>query len=281
MTDAPSHVHTPGILSKKYLGVPVVYYAGAFVGILLIVAWKLKSVDDTAAAGDSIDGADATTGDAATAASGDALGSGFVANPTPVYDTSTPAATTTVATNDSWLAAGIVWAAANGVASVDSATVALQAYLSGAQLSTSQGAIRDAVIKQYGLPPELPVSGGTAVAPAAAAKRQGTPPTYHTVQGTSDDSYGELAQLYYGSQAGDRIDLLQVANQSLGHAGPWPKGTKVFIPKYTAPVYYTATKSVQTLHEFAVKAGIPSAAVQELNDNVKFPVKVGTRVRIH
>lgn len=264
------------LLKKKVLGVPVSYLAALGVAILAYYAYKVHDASATTTDTASTDGTSGTDSTDADATDGTADTADFTANPAPTYDTTT-ATTTTVATNASWESAGIQWAIAQGLGTAGTVQGALDAYLNGDQTSYAQGAIRDAVIKQFGPPPDLPTSGGTAAKPAS---RQGTPPLTHTVQSTTDNTFTKLAQLYYGNTSGDRIDLLQINNMGLGAAGPWAVGTRVFIPKYTAPVYQTAKKGLQTLHEFAAKNGKTSAQIQQLNDSVKFPVKIGARVRV-
>lgn len=273
----------PGLLSKKYFGVPLVYFAGLFVAVLLIVAWKLKNADTPTTDGDTppTDASGTTDILAPTdGTGGDGNYDGFVANPPPAYTqvAQDTAATTTVDTNQAWLSRATTWAITQNLGGAGTVQSALDSYLNGSQLSYAQGQIRDAVIKQFGLPPEPPTPGGTSIAPA---KRQGNPPTYHTVQGANDNGITEIATLYYGGGgAAAGIDQIQISNPKLPPGGPYPVGTRIFIPAFHNPTYYTATKSVTTLHEFAVKGGTSSTNIQQLNDGMKFPVKVGTKVRI-
>jgi hypothetical protein len=271
-------------LSKKYLGVPVVYYAGLFVGILLVVAWKMKSADTTAVDGDvpATDANGVTDILSPDGVGGDGNYDGFIANPPPAYtQVATPAgAGTTVDTNDAWLSRGVAWSVSKGLATAGTAQDALSSYLNGNQLSYAQGQIRDAVIKEFGLPPEVPTPGGTSPEPA---KRQGNPPTYHTVKGASDNDLGKLVGLYYGgSNVVESLRLIQISNPKIPMSGPYPVGTRIFIPAYHQPTYYTATKLVSTLHQFAVKGNTTSQNILTLNNGlgVTFPAKVGTRVRI-
>lgn len=283
-----------GFLKKKYLGISGMYYAAVVVAVLVYAAWKIKPATTDAVAGDTTDtsGDQALAGDAASAGSGY---SAFSANPAPGYnvggDTGAVDPGTTVDTNEAWLRRGVEWGAVNGLGTADTIVIALQAYLNGDQLSIAQGSIRDKVIAHFGLPPELPSSGGTAATPPGTttgggttptpSKRQITPPGYHTVKGSTDNDYPKLATLYYpGTEVHQSLDLIQVANTKLPRSGTIPVGTRVFIPKYHAPVYAVAKFKLQTLHEFAVKANRSSGVIQELNDGMKFPVKVGTHVRI-
>lgn len=276
-----------GLLRKKVAGIPVLYIAGVAVLVLAFVAYKMdaKAGDagtDTTSDADGADTAGATPDADATAAaldpasyaSLDSNGTVTVTQP----DGSSQSTDVVVATNDTWEATGVTYLIAQGLATGGDAEQALSDYLNGAQLSFNAGALRDAVIKQYGLPPNPPTPGGTL---APIAKRQGNPPTTHTVQGSNDNTFTKLAQLYYGRTDGDTIDLLQAANVPLGNGGPWAPSTKVHIPAYSVPKYYTATKSVRTLAAIASKNGITQVQLTELNDGMKFPVAVGKKVRVH
>jgi len=269
-----SDVATPGktsFLSKKIFGVQVLYLLAIGVLVLAYFAWKLRS----APSGDVTEEDPGTAPENADDSQG--LYDGFAAQPTPTYDPALGTGTT-VETNDSWAKKGVEWAAQSGLAGAGDTQLILQKYLNGDQLSFEEGKIRDAIIAHFGAPPEPITVGGTDI---EGVKRQGTPPTYHTIKSTADDSYSDLALLYYGSKANDRIDLLQAANAGLGKSGPWPVGTRVFIPAYHAPVYFTSTKSkYNTLKEIAAHNGTSVATLRILNDGIKDTLKSGTKVRV-
>lgn len=265
-----------GLSGKKVLGVPVLYLGVLFVGVLVFFAWRMKPVTDPADAEDDASG----SGDGSADVSGDPDYSALATNGTvTVVQPGQPDAVTPVGnmTNDRWIAQGVAYLIAQGTATGGDAQLALSTYVNGGQLTYTQGQYRDAVIKQYGLPPELTTPGGT---DSPAAKRQGDPPTVHTVQGKNDNGYGVLERLYYGRSDNDTFDMLQVANPKLGQGGPFAVGTKIIIPAYHSPSYYTATKTTRTLAAIASKNGTSQAAVAEYNDGMKFPVNVGTRVRV-
>lgn len=276
-------------LSKKVAGIPVSVLLLVGVLVLAVVAWRMRDKATGDAGTDVGVASDSSVGDPATDAAdpaGDAY-SGFTANPTPTYDPSV-GNTTTVDTNSAWVKRGTEWAIANLHVSGGDAQQALQLYVDGEQLSYAQGAIRDAVMKQYGAPPENFTPGGTGAKPTGsnpAAKPQGTPPCVHTVKGTNDNSLTALIHLYYGgandAPANSAYDLIQAANPSLPQGGPYPVGTKVNIPKFVNPVYFTATKTAVSASAIAAKNGISTYQLGVLNDGVKFPVKVGTKVRVH
>lgn len=272
-------------LRRKLFGIPVLYVAGAAVLVLAVVAYRMQSnvEEDTETESDDApeNSVGATVGDGFSQDSQNY--SGFVANPTPVYQSpSEVATTTTIDTNDAWLKRGVEWSVQNGLASAGNAQQALALYLDGAQLSSEQGTIRDRVVKQFGVPPEPITVGGTAPAPG---QKQGNPPTKHTVKGPNDNTLGKLAQLYYGVNDDEKIDLLEVANRNrglgtVGASKPLAIGTIVTIPKYTRPVYYISTKTTDTASEIARKNGVFTNTLYLLNDGMKFPVKPGTRVRV-
>jgi len=158
--NAPNVVaSTKTLARKRLLGVPVLYLLGGAVAILGVYAWKTKSTVKT----------DTGTSDAAStdaASSGGELFPEMSTGTVTVAPATFPADTTPVGfeSNDAWLTQGVAQLGAQGVSPV-TAQVALQTYLSGAQLSTVQGAQVDKVIKEYGLPPYVQDAGGT-VTPA-------------------------------------------------------------------------------------------------------------------
>ena len=156
-------------------------------------------------------------------------------------------------------------------------TACRRQYLDGQQLSMQEGAARDAAIKHFGQPPDglLTTSTSGYKGPASA---QGTPPTVHKVRGKSDNSPEELAVLYYGMNTADAVRTIRAANTTV--TVPYPVGTSIQIPKYHNPHYFKATQSVRGLTQIAAKNGITAGQVIALNPGKKFPVAVGTRVRI-
>lgn len=267
------------LLGKKVAGVPVAYIALFAVIGLAVYAWQTQSVsaDDGAT-----DDADATETDSA---GGDLDDSGqpvFVANPSTnpvgVTDPATNAPVS-VDDNDLWLKRTVAWLVQKGYAGAGDAQSAMSKYLNGDNLSYDEGQLRDKAIAQYGLPPEPPTPGTTA---GKAATRQFSHfPGVHTVQGANDNTYAKIAQLYWGRQDAASISALTAANVvEIGHGGSFPKGTKVKVPAYAVPKYYTATSATKSLPGIARKNGMAQARLQELNPTLKFPVAVGTRVRI-
>jgi hypothetical protein len=263
-----------GILQRKILGVKVLYLAAVFVVALVAVAWRMKS--STGGPDEPIgDTVDDTATDASTAYP-DTDGTGTVTTVT----TGNTTTVTQVDNNETWSRRAIEWLIAQGT-SPDKATTSIQKYINAEQLSYDEGQLRDKAVAQFGLPPEIPISGGTLAKPATAAPvvKSYKPPAVHKVTGSSDNTYTELAKLYYGSSADKYVDLIQ-AHNSLKHSGEFKVGTNVFIPAKTEPRYYKAVAGKVTAEKIAAANGLSTRALRELNDAMKFPVKVGTQVRV-
>lgn len=280
------------LMQKKVAGIPVIYVLGLFVAILAVVAWRMKTpteetpVEDAAVSEEVPD----ITGDPSYPGGAPV----FVANPPPTYiSPDGNQGEQSIDSNDKWLRRGIEWLAANGHASVDQATVALQKYLAGEHLSVSEGKLRDLAISHYGLPPELPNSGGTdepsvpvpvTPTPDVPAPRTAIPPTYYTVTGTADNSWTLLAKKFYGSGDDAHVDFIQSWNVRSGapHSGTIATGTRLWLPVYQAPKTISATATMRTAEDI-IKKNPPLnsvAMLTELNDGMKFPVSIGTRVRV-
>lgn len=276
------------LTEKKVFGVPVLYIAALFVVILAVVAWRMQSASEPAAE-ESAEELAATGDEEIPDVDYSSLatpGTVTVSSPTGVTTTPLPD------DNDRWMRRAIEWLAAQGMATADQATIAIQKYLAGDQLSYEEGKLRDAAIGQFGLPPEIPISGGTAPpptpttdtptpTPTTPTPAKYVPPGWHVVTGKSDDGYQEIAKLWYGSAANDRVDLIQAYNTTLPHQGPLKVGTRVWIPKYSPPKYIIAKKGMLTASEIIAKnPPLHLKMLYELNDGMKFPVKAGTKVRV-
>lgn len=275
------------LMNREVFGVKVLYLLGVLVVVFAVYAWRMKpGVSESEAVEPSADAAPDGAESLADAVGGypDVDGVGTViqtgsGSSGPVY--SQPA--DRIDSNDEWLRAAIEYLITQG-ATPEAATAAIQRYIAGDQLSWEQGELRDKAVMQIGLPPDIPPTGGTASKPVTGTTaRQGTPPLVHRVKGTTDNTYGKLAALYYGSTVDKYIDLIQSANTGLGHAAPsggWKTGTAVFIPVKVEPRYYTVVKGKQTAAAIAGANGITTKALAELNDGLKYPVKVGRKVRV-
>lgn len=264
---------------KKVAGIPVIYLAGGFVVILAIVAYKMKP--STSSAGDGT--ADSDSGDA----------SGAAPTPNP-YDSIDPDGTGTVTvvqggpsttpdpvvqTNGTWVTDGTKWLVAEKGIAGTAASTALNKYVNGQDRTFQENQWVDDVIAKFGDAPDGKADGGT-VGAKPASKQFAVPPGVHTIVGGSDNGFTGLAALYYNSTAKDRIDLLQAANTKLYLGGPWPVGTKVNIPAYHAPVYYTTTASNMTPSSVASKNGITVDQLSVLNDGTKKTYPKGTKLRV-
>lgn len=276
------------LMQRKILGIKVLYLVAAFVVALLLVAWKMKSAPDAEdeVPGEDEDDAGADDPLAPIERYPDTDGDGTVTTPvatpetptTPVYDVPVEA------TNETWARTAISWLRQNG-GTPESAATAIQKYLAGDALSYAEGQLRDKAINQFGYPPDIPISGGTQNKPVTTAKpptvtpqTQKPPLVFNTT--ASINTFGEMAKKFYGSNADRYIDLIQAANTSKPHAGPFKVGTPFFIPAKREPKYYTAKRGYLTAASIAAANGISQASLKELNDNMKFPVTAGKKVRV-
>lgn len=250
------------LLSRKVAGVPVVWVIAVVAAVGLYAAIRMKPAADETVSEDDIP-------------EGDAGGDGqpiFRAN----QELESDETGTTEPTNEQWARKAVEWLVANG-ATLSLASTAITKYLNSETLSQAEGALRDKVVKQFGLPPEG-LSTSNVLGYQGPATKQGVPPLTHTVRGKSDDTYKELARLYYGLDNADQVTLIMQANTST--VAPFSPGTRIRIPEYRAPRYYTATGATRTLYAIAAKNGTTAPKVQALNPKTVFPVPVGHRVRV-
>jgi hypothetical protein len=266
--------------NKKILGVKALYLVGGFVVILAVVAWKLKPVSAPS---------DTTTTDTTSG------GTGAAPTPNP-YDSlnpdgdgtvtvsqlgTTPDASTVVYTNDQWAKDGSVWLSTQQSLNVQgpAAYNALNKYLTGQDRTFEEQTWVDAWYKQKGPPPEG-VSEGGSVGTKPGDRQISTLPGYHTVTGSGDTTYGAIANIYYGHDDQATYDLIQAANvNTLGDAGPFVKGTKIFVPVYHTPKMYTLPGNMTRKHIAAVN-GISEAQFIALNNTTKSGWSKGQTVRV-
>ena len=266
------------LASKKVAGIPVMYLAAAAVVIGLIYAVKMKSTTTTT----DTTGEDATAGpgDAGNAPSNGADYSGLDSTGTVVVQPQEPATTdTTVETNDTWGKAAINYLISINAGTPGAITEAISAYLDGAHLTYEQGLLRDKAVTKLGPPPSIPSVGGTDSQPAQ--KQFSAFPGTHTVKGVNDNTPGKLANLYYGNADSLHVDLIVEQNLQYGpKTTTYTAGTKVKIPAYAGPKFYTTTKSVRTLSAVASKNGLSLQQIQALNPLRSDPLPVGMRIRV-
>lgn len=263
-----------GLMSKKIGGVPVGVFVALGAAALLWYVIRMPSTNNDPVAEDVTDtGSDG----------GDVNTDQPVFSATPViYQPSggSVASTPQEDSNELWGRRVTEWLIANG-STVDEASGMVTNYLSGQSLTQDQAKLRDKAVAKYGLPPEgveyAPIDSPSGSYNGPATK-QGEPPLSHEVKGKSDDSPAELARLYYGMNNADAVQRIQAANTSL--VTPYKRGTKVRIPAWHDPKYFKATSATRTLYDIAKKNGTTPDRVQALNPQLKFPVKVGTRVQV-
>jgi hypothetical protein len=278
--------------ARKVAGIPVIYLGLLFVAVALYSAIKMKSGSSAPAAADPT-----ATGDITGDTGVDTSQPVFQATPTitqPSGVVTSVTATSGPDTDELWKRRSIDWLRQNGY-TLDVATSAITKYLAGDPLSTVEAQARDKAVQQFGLPPESVPGTSTVANPApdpvstpvdvpttpnwnGPASRQGTPPCNHTVKGTSDNSFGELARLYYGQWGGGNAILIRSHN--IGVPEPIPIGTVVHIPRHVNPEYYRATSATRTAVAIARKNGLTVSRLHVLNPGDHFPVRAGTRVRV-
>ncbi len=269
------------IAQKKVLGVPVLYLALGAVTILAVVAWRMKpAAEPTEEVEESVDDggvSDAIVGTGKSPYDGLETNGTVIVSPTPAP--STEEANSTINDNNTWVSKGVQYLVSNNRATGGVALAALTKFTSGDNLSFAEGELRDAVIKEYGPPPDPLVqigSTGTAPAQKQFTKYPGT----HTVKGPNDNTMTKLASLYYSSTYSRNIDLIAAANLGINGRGDIPVGTKIYIPDLTTPKYYKATSSVRTMAAIASKNGISQQKLQALNPGMVFPAAVNAMVRV-
>jgi hypothetical protein len=284
------------LTSKKISGIPVIYIILVVVAIALFGAIKLKPSKPADAAGDTAE--PDTAGDLP-----DTSQPVFGATPTITQPTGTTGATVTSTpmadTDTLWSRRAIDYLRQNGY-TLEIATSAITKYVNGQPLTTVETGARDKAVQQFGLPPEtIPDTSTIPDTPTpdpvptppdptdlpttpnynGPASKQGVPPLTHTVKGTSDDTIGEIATLYFGSKDGI-VNLVGSYNPQWGHYQGLPPGTGVVVPAYVEPKYYVATSATYTAAAIAQKNGTTRDRVIHLNPDKNFPVKPGVRVRV-
>lgn len=262
---------------KKVFGVPVLYLGLLAVVVFAVVAWKLKPTKT-----DPATGTENTTPDNVPGADEASLYSGFGATSNSPATSSVPTAPEVVQpTNDDWAKKSIEWLVAQNKAGGGEAQAAIVAYLNGEDLSFEQGQLRDDAIKQFGTPPEpLGVIGQTGM--QQAQKQFTSFPGKHVVKNSNDHTAAQLATLYYGSAGPDFIALIeaQSGNNRYGTTGVYPVGATIGIPMPVQPKYFTAVKGVTSAAQIGGKNGVSSNTILVFNPTLRFPVKIGTKVRV-
>lgn len=248
---------------KKVAGVPVIYLAGGFVVILAIVAWKLKP---------STPPADTTPVDTGGSAADNAIDptdySGLATNGTVIVAPQSPPTDTpnsSITTNSDWVQQGVQWLVGQNKSDGTTAVTALSKYINDQDRTYDENTLINLWIKQAGPPPDGVAGTGTVGSPPAK-KQFDQPPGTHTVSNQNDNSLSAIATLYYGNGSSANVDLLQFANPPLAAANiNLPVGTKVNVPVYHDPKYWTVTTKM-TWAQAASKNGITESQLKNLNN---------------
>lgn len=281
-------------LSKKIAGVPVIAIVALAAGVILFYAIRMKPSTSEEEEFEDVEQEGDTGGDPGDYSQPVFQATPTILQPSGVVTQGGVTAITSPDSNELWkervvndlLSKGYAYNIAMGMATK---------FLAGESLSAEEAKVRDSVVAVYGMPPEgvefapdmpketSPKTSPTPVptttqAPAARARKQGTPPLHHTVESTADNTAAELSQLYYGYTTGQTKNKIRAANAN--KEGPWAKGTRVKIPVDRDPKYYRATAQTRTIIKIAAKNGTTTAKLSLLNPKLKFPVKAGTRVRV-
>lgn len=248
------------VARKKVGGVPVIYLAGGAVAILAVVAWKMKPSATPPVP------VDAGAGDPNAVDTSAYSGLATQGTVTVVQQPNQTVADPIVKTNSIWVREGADWLTTTNKASGSAAYAALTKYINGADRSFAEQQLVDEVIKEKGQPPEDIAEGGTAG--TKPAQKQGEPPTVHTITGSSDDTWPEIATLYYGNGSARGQDLLQFANPNLGaSAGPFAVGTKISVPIFNGSAKtYRVPKGPVSWAAVASKNGISETQLRNLNN---------------
>lgn len=297
------------LMSRKVAGIPVMAIAAVLMGALLYAAFKMKASpeveDPTDASATDVDTEQATgDGDASNEqptfiVPGSRLNTGGVvdSNTGTVPEVPGMAVPTT---NDLWRSEVQTWLAAQGVAPVKAAAI-VSNYFNSISMSGEDSAWLNKAIVKFGFPPEgapdyvsLPSApnpeGPTPPAPnleaqqVAYAKNHGGKQFSggtgkHFVQGSKDNTFAELARLYYGDANG--AIRIKIAPYNAGYREPFPVHRVVFVPPYVAPRWYTIPRSGRTdVKWVAARNGTTEDAVRKLNPGYKWPGKRGSRVRV-
>lgn len=252
------------IARKKVLGVPALYLAGAFVVILAVVAYRMKST-----ATDKTPPVDNGGTDESAPGVGELsdpyAGLGTQGTVTVQQVATNPADTgNDVKTNEDWVRAGAEWlTSAKGVAGSRGYS-ALHKYINGQDRTFEEQGWVDDVIKEKGQPPSDIAEGGR-VDNKPAQRQFEKFPGKHTVTGSSDTTLSAISTLYYGSADGNHVDLLEFANPTLAMAGTLPGGTVVNVPAYHDPKYWVVTARM-TWAQAAARNGISETQLRNLNN---------------
>lgn len=295
------------LMSRKVAGIPVMALAALLMGALLYAAFKMKATDEPTE--EAFDESDPEAEQA--------IGDGDGSNEQPVFivpgsrlntggsGTGTVPEVPGMAvptTNDLWKAEVTTWLIGEGLSGTDAAMI-MANYFNGVSMPASSSSWVNKAIAKFGIPPEGPpdyVSLPTTPAPnqevplppqpnqearqISYAKSHGGKQFSggtgkHFVQGSSDNTFNELARRYYGNNDGIRI---KIQSYNVGYREPFPKHRIVYVPKYVDPKYYRVAKRGERtdIAWVAGKNGTSTDMLRKLNPSVRWPLKRGQRVRV-
>ena len=158
-------VSSGGWLSKRYLGIPVVYLAGAVVAVLVIVAYLGSKKNTTGATGTATGTATTVPVDPYSVLNS----TGTVSTGTPTYyvgSNTQNVDTTAVQTNADWQKSAVEYLISTG-STVGDAQGAIQAYITGQDMTYAQGNLANQAVAKLGTPPTITNIGAVAAKPAA------------------------------------------------------------------------------------------------------------------
>lgn len=167
-----------GWTSKRVYGIPIVYLAGGFVAILVIVAYLGSKKNTTGNAGT------ATATNAPVDPYATVTSTGTVSTGVPVYyvgSNTQNVDTGTIQTNSDWQKQAVEYLVSTGV-SVGDAQGAIQAYLNGQDMTYTQGGYVNNVVAKYGVPPTIN-NIGTVAPPATTSTSTPSDPIAGSIQG--------------------------------------------------------------------------------------------------
>lgn len=177
-TYSVSDSSSSGWLSKRYLGVPVVYLAGGLVAILVMVAYLGSRKKNTTGA-PAVGTQNTTPVDPYSGLASN----GTVTTAAPVYYVSPNTQnvpTQTIQTMAAWEAGAVSYLVGQGVNGTD-AQSAITAYANGQDMTYAQKALVDKAIAGYGMPPQITSIGHTTpnyadINTYVSFRRDATPP---------------------------------------------------------------------------------------------------------
>ena len=212
---------------RKIAGIPVLYLAAGFVLVLVAIAWNMKSAPKT-------DSSEDTT--ATEKASDTILNEADYPLPLgTVYpdnsNTTDNSGNTSISDNDEWLKRGVMFLSDNGYSPGD-AQQALSLYLEGGELSYDQGAMRDKVIRELGMPPFPGLIGGTR---PDVGRSQGPLPRSHTVRNVNENTAAKLAGIYYARTDTFAVKVITDANNGRTSYNVGDSVTVPILPKPAVP----------------------------------------------